>query len=233
MDLSFLSKLDFQTLALVKLLLAAMLGGVVGLEREVHGRPAGFRTHLLVTLGACLMAVVSEYYFIKFVNYDSASALRLDPGRVSAQIVTGIGFLGAGVILKEGKSVRGLTTAACLWVAAGIGMSVGVGLYLPALVVTLLSLLSLVVLKRLERCLKKDRYRSVVINAVAGSLSRSELMTLLDECGFRLVDFAMDRNCEKDEICFDLVIVHPEGIPGVRLADAISKIEHVKRVRFS
>ena len=148
MDFQPFSGFDYQTTILLKLLLAAFLGALVGLERDIHGRPAGFRTHLLVTVGACLMAVVSEHYFIKFSSYDSSSALRLDPGRVAAQIVTGIGFLGAGVILKDGQTVRGLTTAACLWVAAGIGMAIGVGLYLPGIMVTLLSLLSLLEIGR-------------------------------------------------------------------------------------
>lgn len=232
MDFSLLAGFDYQSTILLKLMIAAVLGGLVGLEREVHGRPAGFRTHLLVTLGACLMAVVSEHYFIKFASYDSSSALRLDPGRVAAQIVTGIGFLGAGVILKEGQSVRGLTTAACLWVAAGIGMSVGAGLYLPALVVTLLSLLSLMVLKRLERWFRKDRYRTLVVNAAEGSLSRTELIAILDEHAFRLVDFAMDRDRENGEVRFDLVIVQPEGVPGVNLANTIAELDQVKRVRF-
>ena len=226
------SRFDFQTQVLIKLLLAAFLGGLVGLEREVHGRPAGFRTHLLVSLGACLMAVISEYYFLKFNLYDSSSALRLDPGRVTAQIVTGIGFLGAGVILKEGQSVRGLTTAACLWVAAGIGMAIGAGLFLPAVVVTILSLISLMLLKRFERYFRRDRYRTLTVQAAEKSLSREALMELLSNYGFRMIDFSMDRDCERKEVRFDLVVVHPEGIPGVELANAICELDQVKRVRF-
>ncbi len=222
---------DYQTTILAKLLLAAFLGGLLGLEREVHGRPAGFRTHLLVTVGACLMAVVSEHYFYKFGIYDSSSAIRLDPSRVAAQIVTGIGFLGAGVILKEGQSVRGLTTAACLWVTAGIGMAIGAGLYLPGIAVALLSLVSLLVLKRLERLFKKDRYRTLIVNAVEGALTRETLLDVLDEQGLRLVDFAVDRDCEKSEIRFDLVFVQPEGLPGVELANRIAELDQVKRVR--
>ena len=232
MELQLFAGLDYQTTILLKLLLAAFLGALVGLEREVHGRPAGFRTHLLVTVGACLMTVVSEHFFIKYSAYDRGSALRLDPARVAAQIVTGIGFLGDGVILKDGQTVRGLTTAACLWVAAGIGMAIGVGLYLPGIAVTLLSLLSLLFLKRTERFFKKDRYRTVIINAADGSLSRDELVKILDEHGLRMVDFAMDRDCENGEVRFDLVVVQPENVPGVELANAIAALDQVKRVRF-
>jgi putative Mg2+ transporter-C (MgtC) family protein len=232
MDFQFLADLDYQTIILLKLLLSAFLGALVGLEREVHGRPAGFRTHLLVTVGACLMAVVSEHYFIKFSAYDSSSALRLDPGRVAAQIVTGIGFLGAGVILKDGHTVRGLTTAACLWVAAGIGMSIGVGLYIPGIVVTLLSLVSLLVLKRFERFFKRDRYRTLIVNAVAGSLTRNTLLAMLKEHGMRLVDFTMDHDCENSEVRFDLVVVQPENQSNEELVNSLAMLEQVNRVRF-
>ncbi len=232
MEYQFMAGIDYQTTMLLKLLLAAFLGALVGLEREVHGRPAGFRTHLLVTVGACLMAVVSEHYFVKYGAYDNNSALRLDPSRVAAQIVTGIGFLGAGVILKDGQTVRGLTTAACLWVAAGIGLAVGVGLYLPALVVTLLSLLSLMVLKRFERYFRKDRYRTLIVNAAEGSLSREALLAILKEHRIRMVDFAMDRDCVSGEVRFDLVVVQPENVPGLELANTIAELDQVKRVRF-
>ena len=112
---------------LVKLILAAVAGGLVGLERERHGRPAGLRTNILVSVGACAMMIISEAFYLKYGMLDTESAVRFDPSRVAAQIVTGIGFLGAGVILKEGISVRGLTTAASLWVVASLGMAFGMG----------------------------------------------------------------------------------------------------------
>ena len=232
MDFSFFLELDYQSTILLKLLIAAFLGGLVGLERELHGRPAGFRTHLLVTMGACLMTVISEHYFIKYNVYDSSSALRLDPGRIAAQIVTGIGFLGAGVILKEGQSVRGLTTAACLWVAAGIGMAIGTGLYIPGIMVTLLSLLSLLVLKRIEYFVKKDRYRTLIVNAAEGSLTRQKLLSILEEHGLRLVDFAMDRDCQNEEIKFELSIIQSGSFSCVELTNAIAELDQVTRVRF-
>ena len=100
-----------------KLILAAVFGGIVGYEREVHEHPAGLRTHILVCMGSALMTIVS----VKFQPPEG------DPGRIAAQIVTGIGFLGAGTILRQGSTVRGLTTAASLWTVAGIGIAVGVG----------------------------------------------------------------------------------------------------------
>ena len=112
---------------LFRLALAAVLGGLVGLEREVHGRPAGIRTYLLLSMGSALIMVLSEFLFLDFVPLKVGEAMRADPGRIAAQAVTGIGFLGGGVILRYRDSIRGLTTAACVWVACAIGLTIGAG----------------------------------------------------------------------------------------------------------
>ena len=148
--------IDLITLA--KLLLAALLGAIIGLEREIHGRPAGFRTHLLVSLGACLYVITSIHFYTLFGNFSGTLPVGVDPGRVAAQVVTGIGFLGAGAIIRERFSVRGLTTAVCLWIAAAIGIACGVGLFGISIIVTILSLLSLLLLKRFEAMLARDTY---------------------------------------------------------------------------
>ena len=118
---------------LLRLAVAAGLGAAIGIEREVRDREAGIRTHLLVSLGAGLFTIVSAYGFHEFLA-SGASVVRADPTRIAAQIVTGIGFLGAGAIIREGLSVRGLTTAGSLWVVAAIGMAAGAGYYWPAIV---------------------------------------------------------------------------------------------------
>src|SRR5213592_181273 len=128
--------------ALLRLVVAAGLGAAVGVEREVREREAGIRTHLLVSLGSCLFTIVSAYGFHEFL-VSGTNIVRADPTRIAAQIVTGIGFLGAGAIIREGLSVRGLTTAASLWVVAAIGMACGAGWYWAALVTTLLTLFAL------------------------------------------------------------------------------------------
>ena len=122
--------------------LAAILGGAIGVERELRDREAGIRTHLLVSLGSALFTLVSAYGFHEFLTSGDA-VVRADPTRIAAQIVTGIGFLGAGAIIREGLSVRGLTTAATLWVVAAIGMACGAGWYGPALITTLFTILAL------------------------------------------------------------------------------------------
>jgi putative Mg2+ transporter-C (MgtC) family protein len=128
--------------ALVRLSFACGLGAAIGFEREIRDREAGIRTHLLVSLGSALFTVVSAYGFHEFLA-SGDNVVRADPSRIAAQIVTGIGFLGAGAIIREGLSVRGLTTAATLWVVAAIGMACGAGYYWPAVGATALTLFAL------------------------------------------------------------------------------------------
>ena len=144
----------------LRLLLAAVLGGLVGLEREAHNRPAGFRTHTLVCIGATLIMIVSAYGFT-LVDGTTVG----DPGRIAAQVVSGIGFLGAGTIMRQGSTVSGLTTAASLWVVAGIGLAVGIGFYVPASMATALVLFSLVFFDRIGARLAERRDCRLVLTA--------------------------------------------------------------------
>jgi putative Mg2+ transporter-C (MgtC) family protein len=148
----------------LRLVGAALLGGAVGLEREVRDQPAGFRTHILVALGSCLFTLISAYGFGE-VLADNPQA-RLDPTRIAAQIVTGIGFLGAGAILRSGISVRGLTTAASLWVVAAIGLAIGAGAYVLGVATTAITVLALLVLRPvrgwLVRGLKQEQEEFVI-----------------------------------------------------------------------
>ncbi len=138
--------------AIFRLLLSVVLSGLIGLERESHGREAGLRTHILVGIGATLIMLTSVYISKQYGLGNSA-----DPGRVAAGVVTGIGFIGAGTIIRFRASVRGLTTAASLWVTAGIGLAIGSGFYLGALITTALILFALVFLGRFERFISKKR----------------------------------------------------------------------------
>ena len=127
---------------LLRLGIAAALGAAVGFERELRDREAGMRTHLLVSLGAALITIVSAYGFEGFLG-SGDPVIRADPTRIAAQIVTGIGFIGAGAIIREGVSVRGLTTAGSLWVVAAVGMAAGAGYYWPAVVGAALTVFAL------------------------------------------------------------------------------------------
>jgi putative Mg2+ transporter-C (MgtC) family protein len=127
---------------LLRVVLAGALGGAIGAEREIREREAGLRTHMLVAVGAALFTLVSAYAWSDF-HFSQSSGVTYDPTRIAAQIVTGIGFLGAGAIIRHGLSVRGLTTAASLWVVAAIGVAAGAGYYSAAVITTVLVLFSL------------------------------------------------------------------------------------------
>ncbi len=149
--------LPYKTIIL-KLLLSAFLGGIIGVERDIRGRAAGLRTHILVTVGATLFMLISTEIYNHYTMFSSDSVLRIDPARIAAQIITGIGFIGAGAIIRSGIDIRGLTTAGCIWLCAGIGMAVGISYYIPAVAATLIALFSLVFLNKLERFYFKDAY---------------------------------------------------------------------------
>lgn len=136
----------------VRLGSAALLGGLVGIERQLVGKAAGFRTHALVSSGSALIMIVSMYIFEIYKSQPGAVA---DPSRIAAQVVSGIGFLGAGAIIRSGVSIVGLTTAASLWACAGIGLAAGCGYYEGALIGTIIVLVILALFQRIEKWLMK------------------------------------------------------------------------------
>lgn len=217
---------------LIKLLLAAIAGGLVGLEREKHGRPAGLRTNILVSLGACAMMIISEAFYLKYGMLDTESAVRFDPSRVAAQIVTGIGFLGAGVILKEGISVRGLTTAASLWVVASLGMAFGMGYFTLGAITTVLVLVSLVFLKKLDPMLKKDRYLTLTVTAVKRLELQDELQQICDAHKLTVSDLSSNVDLVNDEIFFQMVITQQQQRIGRELTREILQLDGVKKVHY-
>ncbi|MFY9461734.1 MAG: MgtC/SapB family protein [Candidatus Sungiibacteriota bacterium] len=151
------SILDPETLSIfIQLLLAVFLGALIGLERELQGKSAGLRTYALVSLGACLFTIVPLYGFKGFLDVSA-----LDPSRVAAQVVLGIGFLGGGIIFLKGDIVYGLTTAAGLWISAALGVAVGAGLYWAAIFATFIALAILNVLKVAERYIHRNRPEDV------------------------------------------------------------------------
>lgn len=133
---------------IVRLVLSVVLGGLIGLERQLHKRTAGLRTNMLVCLGSCLIMVLSLHIYELYRHVAS-----VDPSRIAAGVITGIGFLGAGAIIRESENIKGLTTAACLWVVSAIGLAVGCGFYTAGLVTTALTLAVLFFLRYFERAL--------------------------------------------------------------------------------
>lgn len=143
----------------IRLALATLLGGVLGFEREVRGQNAGLRTHMIVALGSCCFTLASIFTEVSLTSGDAPDGARADISRIASQIVVGIGFLGAGVILRHGGTVRGLTTAANLWLTASVGLAAGLGFFTAAGTTVALSLLALVALRPVEKAIGRFRQR--------------------------------------------------------------------------
>jgi putative Mg2+ transporter-C (MgtC) family protein len=159
---------------IIRLVLAMVLGGLIGLEREFTNRPAGFRTHTLVCMGSALVMIISEYIFDMYHQM-----VNLDPARLGAAVVSGIGFLGAGTILKDGVRIRGLTTAASLWVVACVGLAAGAGLYWISIFSALLIYVTLILLKKIESLFKSSGVIEIELDMlnVPGQIAKvTELM---------------------------------------------------------
>lgn len=224
--------MDFNVEILIRLVLASFLGGLIGLEREVHGRPAGFRTHLLVSLGSCLFVASSLEFYRLYGNFSGSGPVGVDPARIAAQVVAGIGFLGAGAIIREGASIRGLTTAACLWIAAAIGLACGVGLYVVSVAVTSISLATLLLLKKVEGTLKRDKYSTIKVwsDDLEGQMDR--IKDVLDGCRLELVDVSMEKDVDTSKMYFEFEVRFSSGDLACRVVDDVSAVTGVRRVRL-
>ena len=142
---------QYELIFIGRLMLAMVLGGIIGLERELKNHSAGFRTHILVTVGSCIFMLVSVSMQVIITAMPNGTVNNVDPSRIAAQVVSGIGFLGAGAIIQaKGRRIHGLTTAASLWVVAAIGLAVGAGLYLTSIIATIMLLIILTSFSRLE-----------------------------------------------------------------------------------
>ena len=217
---------------LVRVAVAAALGGAVGLERELREREAGFRTHMLVSVGSALFTLVSAYGFHEFL-VGGGNVIRADPTRIAAQIVTGIGFLGAGAIIRQGFSVRGLTTAATLWVVAAIGMASGAGYYSAAVITTALVLISLWPLRILAfRTMRRFRPETerLLVQLPAGE-SPSPVIERLEALGGSLQSLEVGHEADRRTVLMD-VTLPPKADPPAIVAD-LSELEHVLEIRWS
>jgi len=203
---------------LVRLLVAAALGGAIGIERELRDRDAGFRTHLLVSVGAALFTLISAYAWTDF-EFGRASGVTFDPTRIAAQIVTGIGFLGAGAIIRHGLSVRGLTTAATLWIVAAIGMACGAGFYWAAVIGTAIALVSLGPLRFFSRrVLDRPHHRRLNVELRLGSGAAAVLGTL-EELGVSVQSFALADAGGRRHVDVELELPH-----GARPEDVVVRL---------
>src|SRR6185436_19432200 len=209
-----------------RLCLAGLLGGLVGLEREMHSQPAGLRTHMIVSLGSCLIMLVS-------IHMSDLNPGKSDPGRIAAQVVAGVGFLGAGAIMRSGLSVRGLTTAACLWTVAAIGLAVGSGYWRAALVTTLLTLIATILFQKVERKFWKGRlFRRFVIQAKDSPTLVGQLESLMEKSGIQIREVDLQRDLLTKKLQVSIIAGCSEDVDVDTLSRSFSSLPDVEKVEI-
>lgn len=194
---------------ILRLLLATVLGGAVGIERGSGDRPAGFRTHILVCTGSALIMLVSMYGFDDSYVSGISNANNRDSARIAAQVVSGIGFLGAGTIMHEGVTVRGLTTAASLWMVSAIGLAAGAGMYVISIISTAIMLITLVSFRSLEkRFAGNNRNTRRFIRIVAQNQSGiiTSITSYLSENDVKVKTMNVKNNAQKNEVVLELYL---------------------------
>ena len=209
--------------------LACILGGLIGLERESLNRPAGFRTYTLVCVGSALAMVVSIDMYFQY--YRTVNA---DPGRIAAQVVSGIGFLGAGTIMKEGATVRGLTTAAGLWVVACIGLAVGAGMYVPAIITTVLILFVLMYFIKFEQQFTGMRLYKGIVMLVDDQPGQVGIIgSILGDMGVLIKEIDLNRLDTEDQLEVELLLQLPKEVTIAEVIEkltGVSGLHHIDRL---
>ena len=221
----------------IRLLVTAVLCGVIGFERETRDQSAGFRTHILLGLGAALFTLVSAYGFTAFTEaalQSGGRGIQFDPTRIAAQIVTGIGFLGAGAIIRQGMDVRGLTTAASLWAAAAIGMAVGAGYYFGAAATTIVVIAALYVLREVRnRLLPRLRTDFGVLNVTFSDMG-SEINEVVGTLERHSVEIrSLGAEIEGGRVTYTIQLRIPPRRSTQEALQEISALSGVERVSVS
>jgi putative Mg2+ transporter-C (MgtC) family protein len=223
----FLLDFDFNALRfvfdlLIPSLLAVIFGGLIGLQRERHERPAGLRTHALVCLGATVFTLVS------YLGFSQSSGI--DSSRIAAGVVTGIGFIGAGVIFRQGILIKGVTTAASIWISAAIGLALGTGLYYLAVIVTILGLIVLSFLKNLENRIIHVPFYTVNITTAGDFKELEELKDILKKISGGIKTKKYELSPGKDEKTYSFQVRGRTPDLAEKIIDLISKKEGVLKI---
>lgn len=217
--------MQFAVETLLRLVLAGVLGGLIGYEREHTNRPAGFRTHILVCVGAALVMVTSEFIFDMY-----GGKVNLDPARLGAQVISGIGFLGAGTIIRDGFNVRGLTTAASLWAVSCVGIAAGIGFYGGAVIATILIFLTLIILKKAEkRFASRNRYRTFIVETGNAPGQVGQVTGLFEKYRIEIKNIQMYKSKE-NEMMIKLLVKMPGSTVDMQLLSDIQSLNGIGKV---
>ena len=214
------------------LTIALAAGGLIGFERSYHGRPAGFRTHTLVCLASSALMLITMYQSHWYPE-EFSGRVALDPTRMAQGIMTGIGFLGAGVIFKEGLTVRGLTTAASIWITAAIGILAGIGFYFPLLVTTVLTLLTLSLFRWIENAVPGQYYAHLEVRFSRDkAMPEDNFRQFIKEQGFSIANLSYRYSANAAFIEYRMVVRTSRTDDVKRLAEALSRMESVVEFRM-
>lgn len=217
--------------SIIRVLISGILSGIIGLEREKHGREAGLRTMILVGMGTTTILISSFQVYYIFSNIQSP-LIRIDPARIAYGVVTGMGFLGAGVIIKDRRRIRGLTTAACLWFVTSVSLAVGVGLYILSIFLTFISVFILYFLKLFEKKIPIDTYNRIILLIEDNKNLREEITKIIEENKFKILSTEIERDKEKKTIGLVLTVRYrkPQNIETI--FEKISELEGVKNIKI-
>jgi len=227
MDLQVLNMLTYHEIA-IRLILSTILGGIIGIERERRNQPAGLRTHIILCVGSTLMMLVSIYVASEIGNPENS-----DPGRIAAQVVSGIGFLGAGAILRFGVSIKGLTTAASLWTTAGIGLAAGAGFYVGSLLATIIIIIALTLLSKWEKVFlasKGTRSINLVAKDVPDIIGKVE--KTLNKHGIAITTIQIYRNVIRDSLDIIATVTTAPGLNISALSNDLTSYGEVSEVEI-
>ncbi len=214
----------------IRLGIAALLGMLVGFERERQNQPAGLRTHTILAIGSCLAMAISINLAMQFTAFVPNG----DPARLAAQVVSGIGFLGAGAILRYGTSVKGLTTATSLWTIAIVGLAVGAGHYFAGVATTLMLLIILVVLNVLEKKLiRVHEAITVSVTAIGNSSIEEDLLALYKRLKKKVLSITIQSDIARDETTVEVVLKTIEGDPMIDLREGIRGVKGVTSLKLN
>ena len=217
---------------LLRLAAALVSGALIGYERSFHGRPAGLRTHVLVCLASSLLMLVTV--FEQHWVLTAPGEIRLDPTRMAQGIMTGIGFLGAGVVVKEGLNVRGLTTAASIWITAAIGILAGVGLWVPMTISVLMTLMVLSLFRWIEAKVPTQTYFNFDVKyEKAGNLSEDDMRALITQHHFSIADFSYRLETEGRVLRHSMTLRTTDRTAAKRLATALRDNSTVLEFKLS
>lgn len=216
--------------ATLKLLLSLIAGGLIGLNRERHNQAAGFRTHILICVGSTLLMIISIYIPQAYFDFKNG-----DPGRIAAQVVSGIGFLGAGAIIRLGTNIRGLTTAASIWLISAIGLCIGAGLYLIALATVIIVLFTLVFLERIEsKWFQQSHYKTIEIGFNSNNLPESELKELFKLYKIIIRDFNISVQNNAHLFCeIKMNVKIPKDIEISGLMEKINTLPNIHSIKIN